>query len=110
MLIYFLENSIPFNATDINSPKIAGTEKTLINITNELAKNTNLSIKVFNKTNACLSLDSHLNKTLKDGDVVKVQKAESKLTLIHPLGHDFFSSSRNKLGWSLGVPKRTKRR
>ena len=47
MLIYFLENSIPFNATDINSPKIAGTEKTLINITNELAKNTNLSIKVF---------------------------------------------------------------
>ncbi len=50
MLIYFLENSIPFNATDINSPKIAGTEKTLINIANELAKNTNLSIKVFNKT------------------------------------------------------------
>ena len=69
-----------------------------------------IEIKVFNKANACLSLDSHLNKTLKDGDVIKVAKAKSKLKLIHPVGHDFFSSCRNKLGWSLGVPKRTKRR
>ena len=69
-----------------------------------------IEIRVFNKTNACLSLDSHLNKTLKDGDIVRVAKADSKLTLIHPLDHDFFSSCRNKLGWSLGVPKRSKRR
>ena len=69
-----------------------------------------IEIRVCNKVNACLSLDSHLNKTLKDGDVIKVSKANSRLSLIHPLDHDFFSSCRNKLGWSLGVPKRTKRR
>tara|TARA_B100001123_G_scaffold439319_1_gene575948 strand:- start:231 stop:1229 length:999 start_codon:yes stop_codon:yes gene_type:complete len=47
--IYFLEKSIPFNANDLNSHIIAGTEKTLINISNELSKNKNLIIKVFNQ-------------------------------------------------------------
>lgn len=50
MLIYFLEQSIPFNSSDLDDTKIAGTEKTLINITTELAKNDNLIIKVFNET------------------------------------------------------------
>lgn len=39
--IYFLEKSIPFDFEDLNSPLIAGTEKTLINISLELS-NTNL--------------------------------------------------------------------
>ena len=50
MLIYFLEKSIPFNANDLNSSLISGTEKTLINISNELAKNSKNKIKVFNET------------------------------------------------------------
>ena len=50
MNIYFLEKSIDFNGEDVDSSKIGGTEKTLINITNELAKNNNLSVKVFNNT------------------------------------------------------------
>ena len=49
--IYFIENSSSFNFSDLNSPHIAGSEKTLINITNELSKNKNLIIKVFNKYN-----------------------------------------------------------
>ena len=49
MKIFFLENSISFNASDINSSKLGGTEKTLINITNELAKNIDFEVKVFNK-------------------------------------------------------------
>ena len=36
--IYFLENSYNYNALDLDTEKIAGSEKTLINITNELAK------------------------------------------------------------------------
>ena len=36
--IYFLEKSIPFNANDLNLSLISGTERTLINISNELAK------------------------------------------------------------------------
>ncbi|MDC3076526.1 glycosyltransferase [Candidatus Pelagibacter sp.] len=48
MKIFFLEKSIPFSSLDLNSFKIGGTEKTLINISNELAKYKNLEIKVFN--------------------------------------------------------------
>ena len=50
MLIYFIEKSIPFTANDLNSNFISGTEKILINISNELAKDSKLNIKVFNKT------------------------------------------------------------
>ena len=51
MKIFFLEKSIPFCSNDLNSGLLGGTEKTLINITNELAKNKNLEIKVFNLFN-----------------------------------------------------------
>ena len=49
--IYFVEKTIPFNSLDINEPFISGSEKTLINITNELSKFKNFTIKVFNLTN-----------------------------------------------------------
>jgi len=48
--IYFIENSIQFNSLDLNTAKIAGSEKTLINISNELAKNNQFKIKIFNNT------------------------------------------------------------
>ena len=48
--IYFIENSFDYNAQNLNDHTIAGSEKTLINTTNELGKNNNLLIKVFNNT------------------------------------------------------------
>jgi len=48
--IYFIENSFVFNAKHLNSPQISGSEKTLINIVNELAKNSNFKVTVFNNT------------------------------------------------------------
>jgi len=48
--IYFIENSFDYNAQNLNDHTIAGSEKTLINITNELSKNKNLLIKIFNNT------------------------------------------------------------
>jgi len=48
--IYFLENSFDYNGNDLNRSIIGGSEKTLINITNELAKEDNFIIKVFNNT------------------------------------------------------------
>ena len=48
--IYFLENSFDYNGNDLDSDTIGGSEKTLINISNELAKDDNFSIKVFNNT------------------------------------------------------------
>ncbi len=50
MKIYFIEKTIPFNSLDINKPFIGGSEKTLINISNELGNYENLTIKVFNLT------------------------------------------------------------
>ena len=48
--IYFIENSFDYNADNLDDNFIAGSEKTLINITNELGKDDNLLIKVFNNT------------------------------------------------------------
>ena len=56
--IYFIENSTDFNLNDLNSDKIAGSEKTLINISNELSKNKNYEIKVFNKTSKEIKFDN----------------------------------------------------
>ena len=38
--------------------------------------------------------------SLKGKSIVRVYKAKSSVTLIHPQGQDFFASCRNKLGWS----------
>ena len=67
-----------------------------------------IKVIIGKKGQACLSLDSHTINPLKHGDIVSISKADPKLTLIHPQGHDFYSSCRNKLGWSLGVPKKIK--
>ncbi len=56
--IYFIESSTDFNNSNLDSPLISGSEKTLINITNELSKNTDLIIKVFNKTKESLIKDN----------------------------------------------------
>ncbi len=58
--IYFLENSFDYNGNDLDSDKIGGSEKVLINISNELAKDDRLLIKVFNNT----SNPSTINKVL----------------------------------------------
>ncbi len=48
--IYFIENSFDYNGSDLDNPKIGGSEKTLINITNMLAKDNGILVKVFNNT------------------------------------------------------------
>ena len=65
-----------------------------------------IQILICKKGNSSMSLDSHLINSLNYGDIVNISKANSKLTLIHPLEHDFYSSCRNKLGWSLGIPNK----
>ena len=75
------------------SPLVINEDKTVI-------------IKMVSKKNkAKLSADSHNSISLNEGDKISIKKSKNKLTLIHPIGHDFFSSCRNKLGWSLGLNK-----
>ena len=63
-----------------------------------------IKLKVRKKYKAFLSMDSHDNLKVTSSDEVHIQKAKTNLTLIHPTDHNFFSSCRTKLGWSLGVP------
>lgn len=65
-----------------------------------------ITVKICNKGKTNLSLDSHNKIRLKFNDIIQLSKAKSKLTLIHPEGHDFYSACRNKLGWSLGIPSK----
>ena len=63
-------------------------------------------LSVRNKGKAFLSMDSRLNLKVTSKDDVLIKKADTELTLIHPVDHSFFSSCRDKLGWSLGIPKK----
>ena len=65
-----------------------------------------IKLRVRGKSKAYLSMDSHHNLKVISNTDVYIQKANTELTLIHPIDHSFFSSCRNKLGWSLGVPKK----
>ena len=63
-----------------------------------------IRLKLREKGKAFLSMDSHINQRVSSDDDVIIKRADTQLTLIHPTEHSFFSSCRNKLGWSLGVP------
>ena len=68
--------------------------------------NEDSEIRITSRSNnkSYLSFDSHEKFNLNLKQDVFIRKAKSELTLIHPKDHNFFSSCRNKLGWSLGVP------
>ena len=98
--IYFIENSIPFDANDFNTFKISGSEKTLINITSELAKNADLKIKVFNLCNEEKIINNVIwtnIKKIKNDDVADFLIVMSDANLL-PL-----ISSKKKFLWSHSV-------
>ena len=64
-----------------------------------------IQLRVRGKSKAFLSMDSHDNIRVTSNDEVYIQN-QYELTLIHPTDHSFFSSCRDKLGWSLGVPSK----
>lgn len=65
-----------------------------------------IKLRVKGKSKAYLSFDSHDNLKVNANQDVYIRKAKTELTLIHPTEHSFFSSCRDKLGWSLGVPNK----
>ena len=80
--IYFIEDSFDYNGENLNDDFIAGSEKTLINITNELGKNKNLLIKVFNKTSVTKIINnvywhniSQIDKTDKPDFLISIYPA-----------------------------------
>lgn len=49
---------------------------------------------------AQLSCDSQVNLDLLAGDEVRINKYQTSLKLIYPLGHSFYESCRSKLDWA----------
>jgi NAD+ kinase len=46
-----------------------------------------------------VTCDGQINLTLQPGDTVTVRKKPHRLKLLHPVGHSFYASCRDKLGW-----------
>ena len=66
-------------------------------------QNCKIKIEIIEGDDPLLSLDSHNSIPLKKGDIVEVRKADKLLNLIHPIGHDYYSACRDKLGWSMNI-------
>ena len=98
--IYFIENSSSFDFSDLNSPYIAGSEKTLINITNELSKDKNLIIKVFNK-----SKKSSLQNNLSWNNIKNIDASDTPDYLIAMSDANLLSkiNCKKKFLWSHSV-------
>ena len=46
-----------------------------------------------------VSCDGQVNMGIQAGDTIYIRKKPHKLTLIHPEGHEFYQTCRDKLGW-----------
>lgn len=47
-----------------------------------------------------VTCDGQVNMTARPGDSVHIAKKPHRLTLLHPVGHSFYASCRDKLRWS----------
>ncbi|WGL17297.1 NAD(+) kinase [Microbulbifer bruguierae] len=53
-----------------------------------------------NVANPHVTCDGHDQLITQPGDVVRIHKKPHRLTLIHPLDHNFYETCRSKLGWA----------
>jgi len=53
-----------------------------------------------NRIHPPVTSDGQVNMTARPGDAVVLRKKPHRLTLLHPLGHSFYASCRDKLHWS----------
>ncbi|MGJ8681433.1 NAD(+) kinase [Paraglaciecola sp.] len=58
-----------------------------------------LKVSPENTDNLQVSCDSHIVLTVLPGDEVIISKNSAKLSLIHPIGYNYFNVLRTKLGW-----------
>lgn len=56
-----------------------------------------------NRIHPPVTCDGQTNMTARPGDSVLVQKKPHRLTLLHPVGHSFYASCRDKLRWSAAL-------
>ena len=54
-----------------------------------------------------LSLDSANTISINKEDLITIKQSNKYLKLIHPLDHSFYGAYRNKLGWGIGIIKKS---
>lgn len=59
-----------------------------------------LEVLARNRIHPPVTCDGQVNMTARPGDAVLISKKAHRLTLLHPLGHSFYASCRDKLHWS----------
>jgi NAD+ kinase len=59
-----------------------------------------LDVLARNRIHPPVTSDGQVNMTARPGDAVLIRKKSHGLTLLHPLGHSFYASCRDKLRWS----------
>ena len=59
-----------------------------------------LDILARNRIHPPVTCDGLANMKARPGDSVYIRKTPHRLTLLHPLGHSFYASCRDKLRWS----------
>lgn len=52
-----------------------------------------------NEIHPLISCDGQVDITTELGDVIKIHRKPQALRLIHPMGHNFYETCRDKLGW-----------
>jgi NAD+ kinase len=58
-----------------------------------------IAIAEGNSIHPPVTCDGQVNMTARPGDFVEIYKKPHTMTLIHPLGHSFYASCRDKLRW-----------
>ena len=58
-----------------------------------------LDILERNRIHPPVTCDGQVNMTARPGDCVHIRKKPHRLTLLHPVGHSFYASCRDKLRW-----------
>ncbi len=72
-----------------------------------ITSKSSVQIRITGKNSrAKLNHDGNDALNLSYGDSIKIYKSKSELILLHPKEHDFYSSCREKLGWSATYPKK----
>tara|TARA_Y100001935_G_scaffold184600_1_gene153191 strand:+ start:1081 stop:1950 length:870 start_codon:yes stop_codon:yes gene_type:complete len=66
-----------------------------------VSDNSKIEIKIEGRTKkANVNFDGQESFVINKETNLKINKSKKVLNLVHPISHDFYSASRNKLGWS----------
>ncbi len=65
-----------------------------------VADDAEIEITVARAREAIASIDGHHYIPLKEGDAIKLKRADERVRLWHPLDYDYYHTLREKLGWT----------